>query len=101
MADSSPSKIASNLNSLTKNVGKLSVTVKELAVAQNEILGVISNINKRLLEHDDRFNELSADVSELKEYTYAGFDTMNARFDRLEDQFDRLAAEIGSGGYQH
>jgi hypothetical protein len=91
------------LKQLVKGQNDLARKVSDLADGQHELFLLVSELASAQdkLATKTSVDKIAHDLENLKDYTYAGFDTMNTRFDRLEDQVDRLAAEIGSGGYQH
>jgi uncharacterized phage infection (PIP) family protein YhgE len=88
------------IDDLAKEQPGLHSKVNDLIGGQHEILAAIADLTSHQYGFDSKLNSLDQGLGELKEYTYAGFDTMNDRFDRLEDQVDRLSAELGPGGYQ-
>ncbi len=58
----------------------LTRSIQTLTDTTNNIYGIVS--------------KLQIDVTELRSYTEAGFDTMNDRFDRLEARVDGLEGQL-------
>jgi len=96
------------LDDLYQGQQKLVVTISDLYQGQQELSHKFDNLSVKVSGLDSKVGVLAQavrqnteDISDLKVYTEAGFDTMNGRFDRLEDQVDRLGSNGISPGYSY
>ena len=62
------------------NLHDLHDTVQDLVVSHENLIGTCEGI--------------AWDLTEFKQLSVAGFETINDRYDRLEDQVDRLEARF-------
>lgn len=97
--------VAGTLDKVVARLGRLQTTVDDIAKEQKVIIaaivGVDAKLTKKIDRLDDRVTSIDYLLSDLKNYTEAGFETMNGRFDRLEDRTDRIEAVLDSSPYRH